>query len=235
MKKEKKRFSVVPSIEDLYDYKKSTYLKIFTVWVSIATVSASILSSNPMGMWIKFIIDAPIFLIMLFVFRKLLHNDIKIFVGNLKRYIPFVLIGFVLYIIVGTLGNNISTWLGAETSSNQAAVEAAFSQTPFLGAMVIVIFAPIVEELMFRRAIKVMVTNKFFYYLLSALLFGMAHLVIGFSFPSSFAFIFSYALCGLCLAFVYDVSRNIWCNTIIHMLNNGIGVIIMFASLYETF
>ena len=227
MEKEKRRF--LPVVEDFYDYKQSIYLVIFAVYF-ITDVLVSTLSSNPMGL--TFRIQPPMFLVVLFLFRKLLLNDIKIFGKHLKRYIPLVLGGFVGYFVLTIVGSNISYWiLGDATLPNSEAADIAFAQAPFLGFFMIVIVGPILEELMYRRAIRVIVKSKLLYYTLSALLFGLAHIMIGFIFPTSLALIFTHALGGLLLAIVYEKTNNIWCSICIHMLNNGLGACMMLASL----
>ncbi|MDR2571525.1 MAG: CPBP family intramembrane metalloprotease, partial [Oscillospiraceae bacterium] len=66
--------------------------------------------------------------------------------------------------------------------------------------------------------------NKLLYYFLSVFLFGMAHLIIGFTFPTSFAFILSYALSAIGYIYVYEKSNNIWCPIFTHMLLNAVPV-----------
>jgi membrane protease YdiL (CAAX protease family) len=219
----------VPFINDFNDYRKLTYIAFFAIYF-IIDILVSFLSTNPMRL--TFIIQAPMLFIVLIIFRKLLINDIKLFKENKKYCILFVFIGFVCLMFLNILGSNISYWiLGDATLPNQEAVEFAFVQTPYLGFFVIAIAAPFLEELMYRRAIKVIIKNKIFYYILSSLLFGFAHITIGFTVPASFALIFTHALVGLCLAFIYDKTKNIWCSIFIHILNNGLGAIIMLVSI----
>ncbi|MDR2599154.1 MAG: CPBP family intramembrane metalloprotease [Oscillospiraceae bacterium] len=214
---------------DFNDYKKTTYMVFFAIYF-IIDIIISVFSTNPMRL--TFIIQTPMLFIALFLFRKLLINDIKLFKDNKKRYTLFIIIGLVCLMFFNILGSNISYWiLGDATLPNQEATEFAFAQTPFLGFFVIAFAAPFLEELMYRRAIKVIIKNKALYYIISALLFGFAHITIGFTFPVSFAFIFTHTLVGLCLAFIYDKTKNIWCPIFIHLLNNGFGAIIMLVSM----
>ena len=217
----------LPILEDFYDYKKSVHLTIIAVYILILLLVTT-LSPNPMRM--AFFVTTPMLFAKLLLFRKVLLNDITIFIKHLKRYIPFVLVGGVLTVALNVLGGIISSLLGADNAPNQVAAELAFWQTPFLGFFALVIVAPIAEELVFRRSIKVMVKNKIFYYFLSALLFGVAHIFIDFTFPYSFAFIFPYIFAGLGYMFIYDKSNNIWCPILAHLLSNALGVIILLLS-----
>ena len=222
-----KKLFRLPEMDDFVDYKKSIHLAIFTVYALILILVMTF-SSNPM--YLAYYVSTLMFFVLLYLFSKVLINDIKAFGKNFKRYLPFILVGFILCVFLNVLGGNITAWIGAGDIPNQEAAESAFWQTPLLGAFAKVIVAPISEELMFRRSIRVMVKNKVLYYLLSMFLFGMAHLIIGFTFPSSFAFIFLYALTGLGFAFVYDKSNNIWCAIFVHILVNGLGVIMLLVS-----
>ena len=223
-----KRLFKLPDVQNFVDYKKSIYLTVFVIYAAILVLVLT-LPANPMGM--AFIVTTPMLFVLMYLFRKILLNDIKVFKEHIKRYIPFILVGFVLAVALNILGNIISQLIGVYGGgTNQEAVISAFWQTPLLGVFALLIVAPISEELIFRRTIMVMVENKFLYYLLSAFLFGMAHVVIGFTFPSSFVFIFPTALAGLGYAFVYDKSNNIWCPIFVHLLSNALALAFLLAS-----
>ena len=228
MKLEKdKRWFKLPILGNFNDYSYSTHLIIFSSYITINALILT-LSTNPMVH--KFIADIPMFFILLYLFRKILINDIKIFKDNLKKYIPFTLFGFVLIFVLmffsSALEFNIDgVSMGA--SPNQEIAASAFSQMPLLGAFAIIIIAPLLEELIFRRSVKILVKNKFLYFFLSAFLFGMAHLLIGFTFPASFIFIIPYFIGGLGWAIMYHKSNNIWCAIIPHLLSNLIAAIQM--------
>lgn len=103
--KQYSKFFKLPILEDFYDYKKPVHLTIFAVYILIMLLVTQ-LSPNPMRM--AFFVTAPMLFAKLFLFRKVLINDIAIFTKYLKRYIPFVLAGSVLTIALNILGGIIN-------------------------------------------------------------------------------------------------------------------------------
>jgi len=226
MEKQRKRF--LPELTEFHDYSWVIYLIIFAVYY-VFDFLVSILLPNPMGL--SFITYIPLLLIVLYLFRGLLFRDLKAFAENWKRYIPFVLLGLLVFNNLPIIGIGITHLVtGDIVPPNQQALDSAFSQTPFLGLFMIVIAAPIVEELMYRRALRELVRNRWFYYALSALLFGLTHIWIGFIFPVSFVYSITYIISGFVLAVIYERSNNIWCCIFIHFLNNSLGMIAMLAA-----
>ena len=231
MDTEKRTFKL-PAVEDYLDYKRLTHLGIFAVYIAYISVDAWVSSLSDDLMNTAYIVQSLTFFVFLFLFRKVLLHNIRAFGAHLKKYIPFVLVGAVCLFIMMTLGSTLTSLiLGDAALSNQDSMVSAAARIPFFVVFVMVIVAPILEELMFRRSIRVIVNNRLLYYILSPLLFAMPHIIIGFTFPTSFAQVFTYLFGGLCLAFIYEKSNNIWCSIFVHFLNNTLAAIVIVASL----
>ncbi len=153
--------------------------------------------------------------------------------GNLKNTFKKIGIGmcciygmnFVLNIIAITLS-------GMETSNNQAAIVDQIGSSPFKTIFLAVIFAPIVEELVFRGAIFRHLRLKkgfLFALLVSIVLFGGLHVfqsvLIG-EFNDLF-FIFTYMSMAMVMCFVYEKTGNIYAPIFLHVINNGISVFLI--------
>lgn len=123
--------------------------------------------------------------------------------------------------------------LSEEVTLNQKMVLSEFEKSPILMGIIMIIFGPIMEEIIFRINIKQIFRNIFIYYLLSGFLFGAVHNIRGFSFPISLIQVISYFLSGLVLAIIYKKSKNIWCSIIVHVTINTLIVISLLSSLYE--
>ena len=133
------------------------------------------------------------------------------------------------------------------TASNQEAINSMFDQ-PWWGLIllfiVIVILAPIIEELVFRKAIFTVIKNKNLALAVSSLVFGALHCVSTaiivlqtcfqgeasyLDFIIELIYILPYSLMGLGLGLCYiKGNRNIGTSIFAHMLNNGIS---FFASI----
>lgn len=103
-------------------------------------------------------------------------------------------------------------------------------QTLNLGitALLAIIYAPLVEETVFRGAIRKLIKNDIVYVLISGIAFGLVHtigqeptvlLTIANSIP--------YAVLGSYMAYVYTQNGNMMYNILLHMTHNLLCVLIM--------
>ena len=79
-----------------------------------------------------------------------------------------------------------------------------------------VIFAPILEEIIFRRVVFGSLIQKYNFWisaLVSGVVFAAIHL--------EFEHILLYSVCGLIFAYLYYKTKSIWTSIIAHMLLNG--------------
>ncbi len=119
---------------------------------------------------------------------------------------------------------------GLSTSRNQQAINSLVQVNRFYYTVMAVVFAPFVEELVFRGAIfnNFRARNqKALGYLVSAFVFGFIH-VMGSFFAGDYRdclFIFVYGGLGMVLAYVYDRTDSIYCSILLHMLNNAISLL----------
>lgn len=128
------------------------------------------------------------------------------------------------------------------TSSNEEAINSMFSQSPMailILFLVIVIMAPIVEELIFRKSIFTLIKDSKLALIISSIVFGALHVVsatiatagLWFSGEATyldvileFVFIIQYSMMGLGFGIAYIKSGKNVCTTIFsHMLNNGVS------------
>ena len=86
-----------------------------------------------------------------------------------------------------------------------------------------VIFAPVLEEIIFRRVIFGSLIQKYNFWIsaiVSGVVFSAIHL--------EFEHLLLYAVCGLIFAFLYYKTKSIWTSIIAHMLLNGSVTLIQF-------
>jgi membrane protease YdiL (CAAX protease family) len=144
-------------------------------------------------------------------------------------YIPIAAVSFaILAILLDMLFSNF-----AGDSSNQSSIEAMLhSKGAVPMIMSTVLFAPIVEEMIYRKAIFSLAkdTSLPLAYTMSIVLFALPHML---STASSvgmwFLQLIPYLLCGALLCVVYHLSKyNVYASIAAHMLNNLIAVISVF-------
>jgi len=134
-------------------------------------------------------------------------------------------IGLIFTFGAAFIGNTIVMLSGTtEVALNQEMVESALATMPILMIITIVVFAPIVEEVIFRLVLMNLFNWKPIHNLIfSSLVFGLIHVISG-----GLIHIIPYFLMGLVFGYFYLKYKNIWHVTILHVLHNGLTAVIMF-------
>jgi uncharacterized protein len=140
----------------------------------------------------------------------------------LYTYLTLIVVNFLLGLVTNL-----------ETSENQQIIMETFKQAPYYIVFVAVIFAPIVEEILFRGIIyRAMRFFKFRYLavLTSSFLFGLIHIyepILNGRFEDAW-FIFIYMAIGLFMCIIYEKSGDILAPILLHMVYNAIAVLTLF-------
>ena len=215
------------------EYEKSTKKeKIFGIILTIAYFSQYI--------WVGFIPkDAPhnikigiiiafyviMFILAMFVFKDRLKRDIKLFKENGNAYIRYILprlgIMYVIYIGISFVCSIITK---QATSVNQQAVE---SLPKWFMIPAAIIWAPVVEELLFRGVIRRFIKDDKIFIVISALAFGLIHSISEASVLSLAVMTIPYAVIGGFLAYIYSKTHNICTNILSHAIYNSIAMIML--------
>ena len=141
-------------------------------------------------------------------------------------------IGLVIILIFSALLGSLANFLSQQsTSENQASVDTLLQNAPLLATFSAVIFAPIVEELIFRGIFyrclrpRLDVTSAM---LLSGLLFGLAHVsqaLLQGNF-ADLAYILVYGFLGILFAGMYEYRQNIYGSMIMHAIYNAAALLL---------
>jgi len=149
---------------------------------------------------------------------------------NLARALPWMILLFLSFLAVNALYQQlISTFhLHLQTNDQRLLEEGRIAPlTTYVTLFAAVIVAPFCEEVFFRSCVFMGLRNDMplaWSIVLSALIFGVAH-----GDPGSFPVLFCI---GLALAFVRGYTRSIWPGFILHMMNNGLGAILLILALH---
>ena len=153
-------------------------------------------------------------------FKKGINSDF--FLNTLKFYAIFWITNIAVSL-------PISLMTGGEVSENQQAIEMMTGELPVYMFFSVVIFAPIVEELVFRVGVYGGMRKKFSVpvsVLVSALSFAMMHVIISLL-SGNFAdliFVVAYAVPGAILCLAYEKTDNILVPITVHWINNLIAI-----------
>ena len=164
-----------------------------------------------------------IFLIILFLLIdfKYLKNKLFDFCKNFKKYFIISLknwfAGFIIMIIANLIISSFITGIG----ENEAGIQTLISEVPIVALILTTIFAPIVEEMVFRKYLKDCVDNKTLYMILSGLIFGIVHISLETNIYE-LLLIIPYGALGFMFAKTINETDNIYATIIMHMLHNGV-------------
>lgn len=158
-------------------------------------------------------------------FSDLLRNNFGIFRKNFKAYFGN---------LIGKVGKFYLVYFGiafitifltkSDTSVNQSNVEAL---PIWFSLPLAVIYAPIVEETLFRGCIRRFIKNDKLFIIISAISFGLLHTI--FTEPSIYNAIvlgIPYMTIGGFLAYLYTKTNNICTNMTFHAFHNMVAIII---------
>lgn len=164
-------------------------------------------------------------MIMLFFVPKLVNDSNNLTKEHLKIAYKNWLIGLVIMYV----SNIIILLINKDLATNEATNRAILEQTPIYAILVMVIIAPITEELIFRLSLKNIFKNKYIYCLFSGLIFGLMHLTTATSL-TELLFIIPYGALGFFFAKTLYDTDNIYAPIMTHITHNAMIIFILLAS-----
>ncbi len=168
-----------------------------------------------------------------FFLRKPIKSDWLDFTSKLKSYGLAVVMGY-LYILGGNIVSNVLSSMLSKvfriepsTAINQLVIIDALKSNGaiymFVGA---VILGPIVEELIFRKALFGLIKNDKTALIVSSIIFGLVHLTNETSIATALVNGIAYIIMGFVFGYIYLKSnKNVVVVTLVHILSNLISVI----------
>ncbi len=177
-----------------------------------------------------FVIDIIYLVSLVFIYRKELKEDFKDFKENgsgyIFKYAPLYLLGVILMGITNALLVKVT---GMEMSTNEQNVRTLIKYYPLYMSFSSVMYAPIVEELIFRKSIKNLFNDNVLFVLMSGLIFGLIHVVgTGNEGINEILMGIPYIIMGLDFAYIYAKTKNIFTTMTLHSIHNLTLLIIQF-------
>ena len=173
------------------------------------------------------------FALVVIFLRKYLFEDFNKIKESPFKFIALSL-GFGLAFIIISFGIDILFSLIVEPSQNQNNIEMIMANGGTIPMIIsVVLLAPIVEELIFRKAIFKFNENGSIVksYVISIIAFTLPHM-LSTDVSNFFVWLIQcipYASCGFMLCYIYEKSNhNIYAAIIAHMMNNLLAAILMF-------
>lgn len=165
-------------------------------------------------------------IVIVFCYFKTLKKDFKPFfknfANNFEEAFKYYFIGLGIMIFSNII---ITFVLNGGVGDNEETVRSYINIAPFLMLLEVSIYAPFAEELLFRKSIRDVVSNKWLYILLSGFIFGALHLT-SLSSLMDFVYLIPYCSLGFAFSYIYAKSDNIYSTICIHAMHNTITIVL---------
>ena len=167
--------------------------------------------------------DIVLMAILGLLFYKSYEKDIEDIKKNHKEYFSKYLKYWLVSVGIMFVSNIVIMAItGNNTSGNEKAIRDMFSSSPIYVYFSGVIFAPLVEELIFRKCLYHIFPNKYLFIFISGVIFGGMHVITGYSGPLDLLYLIPYCAPGVVFAYIMYKTKNVLVSTGLHFLHNGI-------------
>lgn len=216
--------------------KSFKLIGVFLLFLFFSSIFFMILNINPNNISdMKYIIYLSIsnlilLSIYIYIYRKDLSKDFKEyfedFNHNFDTSLKYWLTGFGIMAISNVI---ISFILNMTIAGNEENVRNFINVSPLLMLFNASIYAPVVEELTFRKSIREVISNKWFYVLTSGLLFAFMHIMGYINSPIDIIYLIPYGALGISFALLYYKTNNIFSTITMHAMHNTIAILLYLA------
>ena len=215
--------------------KKKLFLNLFMflfyfIYQFISLIGIGLFKINVQSNFTKelylFISSFIYLIIVLIVYLKELRQDFKEFnIKILIKYIPIYIIGIILMALSNYLMASITH---SEISQNENAIRESLKIFPIYMSFSVVIYAPFVEEITFRKTFKNIINNGVLFVILSGFIFGLVHVSLTSEPINDLLMIVPYIIMGINFSYIYYKSNNIFTTISIHFIHNLLLLILQF-------
>lgn len=165
--------------------------------------------------------------IIMLCYRKTLVKDFKPYFKNFGKNFENSFKYYLVGVGVMIFSNLIITLLfQGDLSTNETMVRSYINASPLLMAIDISLYAPLAEELLFRKSIRDVVKNKWLYIFISGFIFGGMH-VIGTEGLIGLLYLIPYCSLGFTFAYIYAKTDNIYSSIMLHFMHNTLTLILL--------
>ena len=201
----------------------SNYIKLF--FATILNIKIKNIS-NLNYLILTILSDVVLSFIFYLIYRKELKKDFNTFKSNFNKCfdsgLKYWLIGLSIMVIANIL---IAMFTPLSNSTNEKSVQSLIPTSPALLFIAAGIFAPIIEEITFRKTFQTIFKNKWTFALISFLVFGYIH-VMNSNNPLELLYIVPYGSLGLVFALTDYETNTVFTSIMMHMIHNSMLIIL---------
>ena len=182
----------------------------------------------------NFICDLGYMIIIFFVYRKDIIRDLKDLKNNFNKIFglafKYYFVGLMLMFLSNFL---IALFFSGANANNEETIREYINLYPLYMLFSVSIYAPFVEEILFRKAIynciipyKQNMFTKYLYIILSGLIFASLHVVGLGDKLIDYVYVVPYLSLGIAFALIYYKSKNIFSTIMMHCLHNTVTILL---------
>ena len=186
---------------------------IFTFFIDFSDLS---MIDTVLMLFTKYFVLTTFFVAYYYDYFKEKWQDFK---KNFKKYFSLSFKYWFTGFLIMYFANIIISRFISGVGKNEESVQNLIGSLPFISLIITSVFAPFIEEMVFRKNLQDCFNNKTLYMVTSGFLFGFVH-VIGASNPLEYLLIISYGAVGLFFAKTVNETDNIYCTIMMHAIHN---------------
>jgi membrane protease YdiL (CAAX protease family) len=153
---------------------------------------------------------------------KSLKKDFCAYFKHFFKNTGKALLYLVIAVFIFAIARLVTSLIIKVEPTGDSLITSALESFPLYIVFVTVIYTPFVEEIIFRKLLSNVITNKYIFMVISASVFGYFHIMNDFSNIGEFISLFiPIAFFGVVLAYSYKKTNNIFIPIVIHLLYNS--------------
>ena len=171
-----------------------------------------------------------LFAIVLLLFHSFLAHTTSRFLGGVSRAMTTFCMGLLVFYGANELFYRVANVLfNSRTNLNDMTIAAQVASAPRMTALIVVLLAPFVEEVLFRGLVFGCLKEKsrIFAYILSCALFAFLHVWTAALSNWDLGYLIlmlQYLVPGLVFAWAYEHSGTLWTSILLHALVNALSL-----------
>lgn len=182
--------------------------------------------------------DVGFIMILGLIYSKVIVENFKSYFKNFRENFEYSFKYYFAGLLI-MIGSNliITLFFKNAIAGNEELVRSAIDDFPLYMVFSVSIYAPFVEELIFRHSIRDCVRpykqnklTKFIYVFISGFVFALLHILGTAQGLIDYIFIIPYMSLGVAFALLYYNTNNIWSSILMHAFHNTITIILYLST-----
>lgn len=165
-------------------------------------------------------------IIIAIIYRTELKKELLEFKGNWKKLLTSNFKYYLMGLAIMMVSNIFISIMITGGPQNERIIQDELKEAPLYIIYSACIFAPFIEEILFRKTLRKIFPTDFIFVLMSGLLFGYIHTLANFQSATELLYIIPYGAVGAMFAYMYAKEDNIFVPIVYHAFHNTMLVLL---------